>query len=106
MSLLIHSQKEEYNGWSFLVESEQISTDAPTKRVWQDFTMLRIAAHSFPCDDELNWLFFPNAVQNIKNVSRSLENADDLVTDLYTYIRAVLEEYLKDIVFVEFLKSG
>lgn len=34
------------------------------------------------------------------------EYFSDLVTDLYTYIRAILEEYLKDKTFVEFLKDG
>jgi hypothetical protein len=34
------------------------------------------------------------------------EYFDDLVVDLYKYVRAVLEEYLKDSKFVEFLKEN
>lgn len=34
------------------------------------------------------------------------EYFDDLVVDLYKYLRAVLEEYLKDFRFVEFLKEN
>jgi len=34
------------------------------------------------------------------------EYLEDLAVDLYTYIRAVLEEYLKDRAFVEALKKG
>lgn len=34
------------------------------------------------------------------------EYFDDLVVDLYQYIRAVVEEYLKDKVFVDFLKDN
>jgi len=34
------------------------------------------------------------------------EYLEDLAVDLYTYIRAILEEYLKDTAFVEALKKG
>ena len=34
------------------------------------------------------------------------EYFDDLVVDLYKYVRSVLEEYLKDFRFVEFLKEN
>ena len=34
------------------------------------------------------------------------EYFEDLVADLYSYVRAILEEYLKDPKFVEFIKTG
>ena len=34
------------------------------------------------------------------------EYFDELVVDLYKYLRAILEEYLKDIRFVDFLKEN
>jgi uncharacterized protein YqgQ len=34
------------------------------------------------------------------------EHFDSLVSDLYAYVRAIIEEYLKDTKFVEFIKAG
>ncbi len=34
------------------------------------------------------------------------EYFEDLVIDLYSYVRAIIEEYLKDTKFVEFIKAG
>ena len=50
------------------------------------------------------------AVEKYKHSLSKKEGAeeyfDDLVIDLYVYIRAIIEEYLKDKMLVEFLKSG
>lgn len=55
---------------------------------------------------------------NFKNLKKYLENEaknsdfenplvfDEMVFDLYTFIRAILEEYIKDKIFVEFLKEN
>jgi len=45
-------------------------------------------------------------VNNLSKVEGKEEYFDDLVVDLYTYIRAILEEYFKDKVFVDFLKNS
>ena len=45
-------------------------------------------------------------VQNLSQKEGKEEYFDDLVTDLYLYVRAILEEYLKDFKFVEFTKEN
>lgn len=45
-------------------------------------------------------------IQSLSKKEGSEEFISDLVVDLYQYVRAVLEEYLKDKGFVEFLKNG
>jgi len=45
-------------------------------------------------------------IGNLSKKEGEEEYLDDLVVDLYTYIRAILEEYLKDHALVEFLKDN
>ena len=45
-------------------------------------------------------------IRNLSKKEGQEEYFEDLVVDLYVYIRAILEEYLKDITFVEFLKAA
>ena len=47
-----------------------------------------------------------NALEKYKQNSSHQEANEGLVISLYTYIRAVIEEYLKDRDFVEFLKNS
>ena len=46
------------------------------------------------------------ALEKYRLDSSRQENDEGLVSSLYTYIRAVIEEFLKDKDFVEFLKNG
>ena len=92
MSLLIHSQKEEYFGYDFLIESDPLTRDAPTKRIWQDFLIWSIAVRSFPSDDELNWIFFPNAEAKIKEVAQLLEAAFEKgIEEKLLYVGSILK---------------
>lgn len=45
-------------------------------------------------------------IQNLSKKEDSEEFLSSLVVDLYQYVRAILEEYLKDKDFIEFLKNG
>ena len=45
-------------------------------------------------------------IQNLSKKEGEEEYFDSLISDLYLYIRAILEEYLKDKAFVEFLKDN
>lgn len=45
-------------------------------------------------------------VQSLSKKEGEEEYFDDLISDLYTYIRAVIEEYLRDRTLVEFLKAN
>lgn len=45
-------------------------------------------------------------VRNLSKKEGEEEYFDDLISDLYLYIRAILEEYLRDREFVEFLKDN
>lgn len=45
-------------------------------------------------------------IQSLSKKEDDKEYLSDLVTDLYLYVRAILEEFLKDRKFVEFLKAG
>ena len=49
---------------------------------------------------------FNKFIQNLSKKEGEEEYFDSLITDLYLYIRAILEEYLKDKEFVEFLKDN
>lgn len=92
MSLLIHSQKDEYNGWPFLIESERLNNDRPTERIWHDFLIFGIATQSFPGEDELNWLYFPYVREKIKEVSESLESAfEQGVEEKLLYVGSILK---------------
>jgi hypothetical protein len=44
-------------------------------------------------------------VKSLSTKEGEEEYFDDLISELYTYIRAVIEEYLKDRSLVEFLKA-
>jgi len=44
-------------------------------------------------------------VKNLTKKQNQQEYLDDLVVDLYVYVRAIIEEFLKDHTFVEFLKK-
>lgn len=45
-------------------------------------------------------------IENLSKKEGAEEYFDDLLSDLYTYIRVILFEYLKDPVFVKFLKEN
>lgn len=49
---------------------------------------------------------YENYVRKLSKKEGEEEYLDDLVVDLYAYVRAILEEYLKDPKFVEFIKAG
>ena len=73
LSLLIHTEKESYVGRNFLLESRTISSERPTRTVWQKYLMFGMASHSYPeSQDELRWIFFPFIKENIFSVSRLL----------------------------------
>jgi hypothetical protein len=45
-------------------------------------------------------------INNLSKKKGEEEYFEELVSDLYYYIRAILEEYLKDLPFIEFLKEA
>jgi hypothetical protein len=45
-------------------------------------------------------------IQSLSKKEGEEEYFDDLIVDLYGYVRAILEEYLKDQALVEFLKNN
>ena len=53
-----------------------------------------------------NFRAYEKYKKNLKNENGEKLYIDVLVADLYIYIRAIIEEYLKDKNMVEFLKSG
>jgi hypothetical protein len=53
-----------------------------------------------------NFNEFDKFLRKLSKKEGQEEYFDDLIKDLYTYLGAVLEEYLKDRRFVEFLKDG
>lgn len=76
LSLLIHTEKDSYFGRNFLLESKTINFDQPAKRIWQEYLMFGMASHRYPKNqDELRWIFFPHAKENIISVAESLEQA-------------------------------
>lgn len=44
-------------------------------------------------------------LRSLSKVDGKEEYFNDLITDLYFYVRAVIEEYMKDRAFVEFMKD-
>jgi hypothetical protein len=45
-------------------------------------------------------------IQSLSKKEGEEEHFDDLIVDIYGYVRAILEEYLKDQALVEFLKDN
>jgi hypothetical protein len=53
-----------------------------------------------------NFVALNKYLASLSKVEGQEEYFDDLITDLYSYVRAVLEEYLKDKQFVEYLRAN
>ncbi|MBG1260673.1 hypothetical protein [Nostoc commune] len=53
-----------------------------------------------------NFMAVDKYIRNLSKREGMEEYFDDLVVDLYRYIRAILEEFLKDSNFVIFLKEN
>ncbi len=53
-----------------------------------------------------NFVAVSRYVERLSRTEGEEEYFSDLITDLYSYIRAILTEYLKDPALVEFLKEN
>lgn len=93
LSLLIHTEESSYFGKSFLVDPEPIAPHQSTAEVWTEFFSFGIAIHSFPqSQDELRWLFLPNATTMLKIVADQLEKIfDNGLSEKMLYIGEILK---------------
>ena len=93
LSLLIHTEQNSYFGRSFLVESREISSDQPAKKVWREYLMFGIASQSYPeSQDELRWIFFPDVKEKIVSVAELLERAfESGLKEKLLYVGSILK---------------
>lgn len=74
LSLLIHSEGDDYFGRSLLIDPEMVDERRPTERIWNQYLMFGLASQTYPeGNDSLNWIFLPYVLEKIVNVSRLLE---------------------------------
>ena len=87
LSLLVHSENEEYFGRQIVLDTNPLAPWFPVKRFWQEFLMFGMISQSHPKDDDsLSWTFFPYSREKIIQTTSILEpllNTDSKDTLLY-----------------------
>jgi hypothetical protein len=78
LSLLIHSEGEDYFGRQLLIDPQPVDRLRPVQRAWQTFMMFGMASHLYPkIGDSADWMFLPNVRTRISEVVPWLEEAFD-----------------------------
>lgn len=95
LSLLAHSEADNYFGRCFIPEPNQGIGDEPIEKLWRDFVTLETIVQSDLQDEEnepLCWMFLPAALGDLQKTAQLLEKAfDEGLTDKLLYIGGILK---------------
>jgi hypothetical protein len=76
LSLLVHSEGDDYFGRQMLIDTESVNPTEPVQRVWQEFMIFGMASYRYPnLQDSLNWMFLPSVRAIMSEVASRLEEA-------------------------------
>lgn len=95
LSLLAHSEEDDYFGSCFIPEPNQGIRGETLKNLWRDFLTLELVAER-DLQDSLNepllWMFLPSALDRLQKAAQLLDKAfDDDLTEKLLYIGSVLK---------------
>jgi hypothetical protein len=99
MSLLMHTEKEDYFGRCFILDPDEGNRFRPKANIWIHFYMFGSAPmHGIDWLGELRWTFLPGAVDELREVTRLLDEAFDAgLAEKLLYIGGILKIVSHDV---------